>query len=406
MAKANAAPPAADAHCRAYKLEILLVSFAALLLEISYTRIISYKLFYYYTYLVIGLALLGIGAGGVLVAVSRRVRRAESETILLWSLLLGAASVFAGYVVVALLRTDTLSIWDYGTFDSISNVGRLIVICLALFGSFLSVGVIIATLFSRGAKEIGRLYFADLIGAGLACAVVVSLLGWIGPPATIMLAGLILALAGLRLAARRRSFALVPAVALSVLLAVVVVGPELLPYERTDAIKGNLNDSGHIWDWSALFRVDAIPVGPNAYLLFHDGLVGSGIYRYNGDPTSLTRFDTDPRSFPFTAEGTPPKNVLIIGAAGGNEVLASLHFDAGHVDAVELNPVTYSLVTDKLADFTGHLAENPKVNYVNGDGRTFLARRDDKYNLIWFPAPDSYSATNAATAGAFVVMSI
>src|SRR5205814_1952945 len=97
------------------------------------------------------------------------------------------------------------------------------------------------------------------------------------------------------------------------------------------------------------------------------------------------------------------KNVLIIGAAGGNEVLASLHFDAGHVDAVELNPVTYSLVTDKLADFTGHLAENPKVNYVNGDGRTFLARRDDKYNLIWFPAPDSYSATNAATAGAFVL---
>jgi spermidine synthase len=403
MTTANAVPPHADARRRAYKLEILLVSFAALLLEISYTRIISYKLFYYYTYLVIGLALLGIGAGGVLVAVSRRVRRAETETILVWSLLLGAASVFAGYVVVALLRTDMLSIWDYGTFDSISNIGRLIVICLALFGSFLSVGVIIATLFSRGANEIGRLYFADLIGAGLACAVVVSLLGWIGPPATIMLAGLILALAGLRLAARRRSFALVPAVALSILLAAVVVGPELLPYERTDAIKGNLNDSGHIWDWSAVFRVDALQFNPDSYLLFHDGLAGSAIYRYKGDPTSLTRFDIDPRSFPFAAEATPPRKVLVIGAAGGNEVLASLHFDAGHVDAVELNPVTYSLVTDKLAGFAGHLAENPKVNYVNGDGRTFLARSDDKYNLIWYPAPDSYSATNAATSGAFVL---
>jgi spermidine synthase/MFS family permease len=403
MARANSVPPAADARHRAYKLEILLVSFAALLLEISYTRIISYKLFYYYTYLVIGLALLGIGAGGVLVAVSRRVRRAETESILLWSLLLGAASVFAGYVLIALMRTDTLSIWDYGTFDSISNVGRLIVICLALFGSFLSVGVIIATLFSRGANEIGRLYFADLIGAGLACAVVVSLLGWIGPPATMMLAGLILALVGLRLAARRRSFALVPAVALSVLLAAVVVGPELLPYERTDAIKGNLDDTGHIWDWSALFRVDALQFSPDSYLLFHDGLAGSAIYRYNGDPASLTRFDNDPRSFPFTAEGTPPKDVLIIGAAGGNEILASLHFDAGHIDAVELNPVTYSLVTDKLADFDGRLADNPKVNYVKGDGRTFLARSDDKYKLIWFPAPDSYSATNAATSGAFVL---
>ncbi len=70
---------------------------------------------------------------------------------------------------------------------------------------------------------------------------------------------------------------------------------------------------------------------------------------------------------------------------------------------MELNPVTYSLVTEKLADFDGHIAENPKVNYVKGDGRTFLARSGDKYNLLWYPAPDSYSATNAATSGAFVL---
>ena len=33
------------------------------MLEVGYTRIVSYKLWYYYTYLVIGLALLGIGSG-------------------------------------------------------------------------------------------------------------------------------------------------------------------------------------------------------------------------------------------------------------------------------------------------------------------------------------------------------
>ena len=50
-------------------LAILLVSLAGLLLEVGYTRIASYKLLYYYTYLVIGLALLGIGSGGVFVAI-------------------------------------------------------------------------------------------------------------------------------------------------------------------------------------------------------------------------------------------------------------------------------------------------------------------------------------------------
>ena len=94
---------------------------------------------------------------------------------------------------------------------------------------------------------------------------------------------------------------------------------------------------------------------------------------------------------------------MIIGAAGGHEVLASLYFDAENVDAIELNPLTYELVTDTYADFGGHVAEQPGVNYVKGDGRSFLARSDDSYNLIWYPAPDSYSATNAATAGAFVL---
>ena len=53
---------------------ILVLSLAGLLLEVGYTRVVSYKLWYYFTYLVIGLALLGIGSGGVVVAVASRLR--------------------------------------------------------------------------------------------------------------------------------------------------------------------------------------------------------------------------------------------------------------------------------------------------------------------------------------------
>ena len=45
---------------RAFYLEIFLVSLAVILLEISYTRIFSFKLYYYFTYLIIGLALLAL----------------------------------------------------------------------------------------------------------------------------------------------------------------------------------------------------------------------------------------------------------------------------------------------------------------------------------------------------------
>jgi MFS family permease len=399
MASVNTASGHDDAS-RGYRIEILLISFAGLLLEIAYTRVISFKLFYYYTYLVIGLALLGIGTGGVLVAISGRLRRASTDAIMMWGLLLGAVSVGVGYIVVAVVRTDTVAIWDYGTWDSFVNVAGLLAICLALFGSFVAIGVMIATLFARKSEQIGRLYFADLLGAGIACAVVVSLLNSIGPPATIVLAGLILAVTGMRIAWRRRSRVLWAGAVAAGLLAVAVVQPRLLPAQRTDSLKADLGDSGK---WSALFRVDVLDVGNDQKLLYHDGLVGSAIHRWDGNPASLGRFDSDPRSFPFTARGAPPGKVMIIGAAGGNEVLASLHFDANHIDAIELNPVTYGLVTDDYAAYTGHLAESPKVNYVQGDGRSYLARSDGKYDLIWYPAPDSYSAANAATSSAYVL---
>ncbi len=136
-------------------------------------------------------------------------------------------------------------------------------------------------------------------------------------------------------------------------------------------------------------------------------MLGSVIKKWDGDIGSLGddsyNFDNDPRTFPFDVLGEPPEKVMIIGAAGGHEILASLYFDAENIDAIELNPLTYELVTDVYADYGGHVAEQPGVNYVNGDGRSFLARSDDEYELIWYPAPDSYSATNAATAGAFVL---
>jgi spermidine synthase len=398
----SAASAGAETSRRGYHLEIFLISFAALLLEISYTRVISFKLFYYYVYLVIGLALLGIGSGGVLVAISKRIRRAAIDTILLWALLLGAVSVGVGYLIVALVRTDTLAIWDYGTRASASSVARLLVICLAIFASFIAVGVMLATLFGRRPERVGRLYFADLLGAGLACAVVVYLLGSIGPPATIFLAGLIMAVAGVRIAARLRSWTIPVGSVLAVVLAVGVLAPDILPHQRTDVVKADITDSGHEWSWSALFRVD-VTDGTDSKLLFHDALPGSGIWRFNGDPASLTRFDTDPRQLAFAPADAPPEDVLIIGAAGGNEILASLHFGAGQIDAVELNPVTYDLVTNKYAEFDGHIAEHPQVNYIKDEGRSYLARSGDKQDLIWYPAPDSYSAANAATSGANVL---
>ena len=165
-------------------LAILLVSLGGLLLEVGYTRIVSYKLWYYYSYLVIGLALLGIGTGAVFVAVCRPVRRWATDRLIGVCSTIGAVSIAVGYFVIARISIDTRQIWDYGTRASLWNLGILGVICFTLFASFIAFGVIVSALLGRAGEGVGRLYFADLVGAGLGCFLAVPLITRLGGPAS------------------------------------------------------------------------------------------------------------------------------------------------------------------------------------------------------------------------------
>src|SRR6185369_16276780 len=84
--------------------------------------------------------------------------------------------------------------------------------------------------------------------------------------------------------------------------------------------------------WSTVFRIDVNPNPwvPDTYVINHDGNWGSVLQAFDGDVTKLGRFERDSRSFPFRVVKSRPE-VLVIGAAGGHELLASLYFDVGHV---------------------------------------------------------------------------
>jgi hypothetical protein len=385
---------------RSFYPEIFAVCLAAILIEISYTRILSYKFYYYFTYLVIGISLLGLGAGGVFVIIFPRLRSlAPSRLIPACSLLAGGA-VFLGYFVIAYVKT---SLFDLGA--TIRWLAGVALVCGSLFIPFLFVGIIITTILSANPPKINRQYFADLLGAGIGCASCVWLMNLLTPPGCVFLGGLILVLGGARLALESRGALRVGLASATIVFFLALAFRHALPDPIPDASKTMANFRGraeHIFSrWNPIFRVDVLDAGPSL-LISHDGLLGSAMYRFNGDVSSLARFDRDPRSFPFRV-GTNRPRVLIIGAAGGHEILASLYFGARQITAVELNPVTTSLLTRYFADYTGHLADNERVALVNAEGRAFLARDHRKYDLIWFVAPDSYAAMNAATSGAFVL---
>jgi hypothetical protein len=391
-------------------LTLFVVCMGSLLLEVGYTRIVSYKLWYYYTYLVIGLALLGIGSGGIALVVSKRIKAASTESIVIGCGIWGGVSVAIGYLVIARIGIDTVQIWDYGTRASITNFLRLGVICFILFASFVAVGLVIATILGRAVQDIGRLYFADLAGAALGCVLAIPIISWVGPPALIIFAAFLIALPAVWTAPVARSPQFVAAGLVVVVLAGVAVNYGVLPNIKAERTKQFAVSDGDHSEWGPVFRVDAVFLDPDgeggespAWLLVHDGTFGARMNPWDGNVENLTRYDTDPRALPYRTMAGPPDSVVIIGSAGGNEILASLRFGAKKIEGVELNPVTVSLLEKHFKEETGDLDNQPGVDIINGDGRSFLARSDEQYDLVWYVAPDSYAANNAASSGAFVL---
>ncbi len=382
---------------RRYYLEIFLISMAMILFEIAYTRVFSFKLYYYFTYPIIGIALLGIGSGGVFLAIIPRLRQASAESIIVVCSLIAGITTLAGYFVVALVQLDMLHL------GHVAQMVKLTAVCLCLFTPFLMAGIVIATLFASRPTDVNRLYFADLLGAGLGCAACIPLIYLLTPPGCVIVSGFIFVAAGLRLAAATSRPLFWFGGAMAFALLATTAFSNRLPDPVVDVSKGDWASKVSVFSqWSPIFRVDVVPQSKDFDYILHDGLPGSGLYRFNGDAAAQKQFDTDPRSYAFRVLKKAPR-VLIIGAAGGHEILAALHFGAAHVTGVELNPVTVSLLTKHFADYSGHLADNDRVTLINGDGRSFLKRSDTKYDLIWFVAPDSYSSMNAATSGAFVL---
>src|ERR1700747_1103000 len=79
-----------------------LTSFAALLLELSLTRLFSVVLFYHFAFLAISIALLGLGAGGVFAYLNRAWLAPQETRRLLFRLGVGNAIVVPAVLWIVL----------------------------------------------------------------------------------------------------------------------------------------------------------------------------------------------------------------------------------------------------------------------------------------------------------------
>jgi spermidine synthase len=88
------------------------------------------------------------------------------------------------------------------------------------------------------------------------------------------------------------------------------------------------------------------------------------------------------------------KKVLVIGAGTGNDVAMALNRGAERVVAVEIDPIIYNL-GEQFHPEAPYSSE--KVEIVVDDGRAYLVKSQEKFDLIIFALTDSLTLTSAAS---------
>jgi len=145
---------------------IFLVSSSALIFEVSLTRLFSIYLSYHFAFMVISIAMLGIGSAGTILAffpkdkLSERSATQNENRLALFALLSGI-TILLSYIVSNQIPFDPVKLsWER------SQILYLAFYCIALSIPFFFTGLMIVTAFTLFSKIPERIYCSDLLGAG------------------------------------------------------------------------------------------------------------------------------------------------------------------------------------------------------------------------------------------------
>ncbi len=110
---------------------------------------------------------------------------------------------------------------------------------------------------------------------------------------------------------------------------------------------------------------------------------------------AVSKFEQNVREgyhLPYRHLKQPPRRALVVGAGSGNDVAVLLDEGAGHVDAVEIDPVILRLGREI---HPSHPYASDRVRAVNTDARSFLNHCTEQYDLIVFGTLDSMTRLSA-----------
>jgi SAM-dependent methyltransferase len=406
LSKARAARPLGAPHLESLDVGIFAISFAILLLELLLTRVFSVVMYHHFSFLAVSLAMMGIALGGLIVNLRPDRFRADNVATVgprfarMFALSLITAASVAFHFPVRL---------DAGPLMWFTVVPILAVVVLPfIFG-----GAIVAHILAFNAERAHRLYFFDLVGAGFGCLLFVPLIGFVGAPSALLLTAAVGTLAGAALADGRG-----PTLREALLAGLLLLAAGLntrLEFFDVRFAKGARTAPALATRWNSFSRVEVrgdssalsverppeswgfssrLQVKARELHLVYDAGALTQIVGFAGNVDAVRYLLWDVTAAAHNVRSN--RDVLVIGAGGGRDVLAALAGGSRSVTAVEINGVTVALMRDQFRDYTGGLyVDRPDVRVFVEDGRSFVQRAPERYDLITASLVDTWAASSA-----------
>ena len=348
---------------RARLLPLFLVSGAAVGFETALTRYFAVAKWSEYGYWVISIVMVGFAFSGVTTALARTAMIHHARALLAWLPVALVATAAAGFWAVTINPFNPLQLQNAATY--LPQLGYIALYYSVLLPFFYLTGIYISLCFVLNDDQVGRVYGADLLGAGAGSALVLALMFVVHP--FLLAPALLVPLAAATAfsSVRRAGLAGLAVLAVSEvgLLAgshaayndfKAIYAPLHVPDSRVLAVIPSPRGLYTLLD-DFTERVDTdvsndmgllnLPGPPQTFGLYRDGnrvaaLPKPGLLdvRYAGATLA---------ALPYTL--APGARVLLAGSSGGFRVAEALALGARHVDALEPDPVVLSALLHGVA---------------------------------------------------------
>jgi len=373
---------------------VLLVSAAALADEIVLIRLLSVRFWPHFVPMIVSQAMLGFGAAGVAIQLSRRGLGTRPHRAFAWSVLLSAPAFDLAYRASLRVPFDPfLLMWEPSAWPAFALFFCLLSVPFFLAGFAVSVPLA----FSLG--QPGAVYGASFAGSAAGALLALpafSLLpteSLLRVPSCLCLCAAVFVLRGR--AGRLRVGRAAAFAAFLLVLALPPPGPSPSPYKdlaatqrlpgaRTLAVR-----SGPSGDYRALLA-PGIHIAPGLSLrfdgdmppqaaVFADG-ESRGIVPEGGGKKPPAYLDYFPAALAYRL--VPGPAVLQFGLRGSEGVLAAARGGAASVTVVEPAPEYAALVADDLCAFAGGWPASLRPEILAEGARNVLARETRRFDVI------------------------